>query len=81
MRKVRQQMTANGISVTRCTVERLMKQYVLQGVWHSKGKITTRSRGDQKHVDGYYHVGSSFRTTKEPQLANFAQFFVNIYKI
>ena len=28
-----------------------MKQYVLQGVWRGKGKITTHSRDDQKRTD------------------------------
>ncbi len=31
----------------RCTVERLMKQLGIQGVWRGKGKITTKQRDDQ----------------------------------
>ncbi len=38
-RKVWQQMKAEGLKVARCTVERLMKQYGLQGTWRGKGKI------------------------------------------
>ncbi|MBI0426501.1 IS3 family transposase [Psychrobacter sp. NG27] len=49
-RKVWQQMKADGIHVARCTVERLMTQYELQGVWRGKGKITTHSRDDQKRA-------------------------------
>ena len=45
-RKVWQQMKADGLQVARCTIERLMKQYGLQGVWRGKGKITTNSRDD-----------------------------------
>ena len=43
-RKVWRQMKADGIYVTRCTVEGLMRQYGLQGVWRGKGKITTNGR-------------------------------------
>ena len=50
-RKVWQQMKADGLKVARCTVERLMKQYGMQGVWRGKGKITTNSRDDQKRAD------------------------------
>ncbi len=28
-----------------------MKQYALQGIWHGKSKITTKSRDDQKRAD------------------------------
>ena len=44
-------MKADGFKVARCTVERLMKQYSLQGVWRGKGKITTKSRDDQQRAD------------------------------
>ena len=50
-RKVWQQMKADSIHVARCTVERLMKQHSLQGVWRGKDKITTHSRDDQKRAD------------------------------
>ena len=43
-------MKANGLEIARCTVERLMTQYELQGVWRGKGKITTHSRDDQKRA-------------------------------
>lgn len=49
--KVWQQMKADELKVARCTVERLMKQYGLQGIWRGKGKITTNSRDDQKRAD------------------------------
>ena len=51
VRKVWQQMKTDGIRVARCTVERLMTQYELQGVWRGKGKITTNSRDDQKRAN------------------------------
>ena len=44
-------MKADGLKVARCTVERLMRQHGLQGVWRGKGKITTNSRDDQKRAD------------------------------
>ena len=50
-RKVWQQMKADGLKVARCTVERLMKQYGMQGVWRGKSKITTNSCDDQKRAD------------------------------
>src|SRR5699024_2581567 len=50
-RKVWQQMKVAGLKVARCTVERLMRQHDLQGVWRGKGKITTNSRDDQKRAD------------------------------
>jgi len=50
-RKVWQQLKADGVKVARCTIERLMKQYGLQGVWRGKGKITTNSRDDQLRAD------------------------------
>ena len=46
IRKIWQQMKADGLKVARCTVERLMRQHGLQGVWRGKGKITTNSRDD-----------------------------------
>ena len=49
--KVWQQMKADELKVARCTVERLMKQYGLQGVWRGKGKITNNSLDDQKRAD------------------------------
>jgi len=33
-------MKAEGIHVARCTVERLMRQHDLQGVWGGNGKIS-----------------------------------------
>ncbi len=50
VRKVWQQTKADGIRVARCTVEQLMTQYELQGIWRGKGKITTNSRDDQKRA-------------------------------
>ena len=50
VRKVWQQMKADGIRMARCTIERLMRQHGLQGVWRGKGKITTNSRDDQKRA-------------------------------
>ena len=62
-RKVWQQMQADGICVARCTIERLMKQYGLQGVWRGKGKITTNSRDDQKRADDLVNRNLSIRYT------------------
>ena len=40
-RKVWQQMKREDISIARCSVERLMRQAGLQGVWRGKGQRTT----------------------------------------
>lgn len=44
-------MRANGLEVTRYIVERLMRQYGLQGIWSGKEKITTKSYDDHKRAD------------------------------
>ena len=46
-RKIWQQMKADGIKVSRCTIEQLMNQHGLQGIWRGKNKIKTHSRDDQ----------------------------------
>ncbi|WP_373681946.1 IS3 family transposase [Psychrobacter sp. YGAH215] len=66
VRKVWQQMKADGISVARCTVERLMREHGLQGVWRGKGKITTNSRDDQKRA--YDLVNRNFNARQPNQL-------------
>jgi len=66
VRKVWQQMKADGTHVARCTVERLMKQHELQGVWRGKGKITTHSRADQKRADDL--VNRDFNAHRPNQL-------------
>ena len=60
-RKVWQQMKADNIHVARCTVERLMRQYELQGVWRGKGKITTKSRDDQLRANDLVNRNFSAR--------------------
>ena len=48
IRKVWHKLKQDGLpKLGRCTVERLMKQLGIQGVWRGKGKITTRQRDDQ----------------------------------
>ena len=48
IRKVWHKLKQEGLpKLARCTVERLMKQLGIQGVWRGKGKITTRQRDDQ----------------------------------
>ena len=48
IRKVWHKLKQDGLSkLGRCTVERLMKQLGIQGVWRGKGKITTKQRDDQ----------------------------------
>ena len=59
-------MQADGIKVARCNVERLMKQYGLQGVWRGTGKITTNSRDDQKRADDL--VNRNFNAHRPNQL-------------
>ena len=66
VRKVWQQMKADGIHVARYTVERLMKQYGMQGIWRGKGKITTNSRNDQKRADDL--VNRNFNAHRPNQL-------------
>ena len=46
--KVWHKLKQDGMpKLARCTVERLMKQMGIQGVWRGKGKITTKQRDDQ----------------------------------
>ena len=59
-------MKADGIHVARCTVERLMKQYGMQGVWRDKGKITTNSRADQQRAEDL--VNRNFTARQPNQL-------------
>ncbi len=66
VRKVWQQMKADGLRIARCTVERLMKQYGMQGIWRGKGKITTNSRDDQKRADDL--VNRNFSAHRPNQL-------------
>ena len=48
IRKVWHKLKQDGVpKLGRCTVERLMKQLGIQGVWRGKGKINTRQRDDQ----------------------------------
>ena len=48
IRKVWHKLKQEGLpKLARCTVERLMKQLGIQGVWRGKGKITTKQRDDQ----------------------------------
>ena len=48
IRKVWHKLKQDGLpKLGRCTVERLMKQLGIQGVWRGKGKITTKQRDDQ----------------------------------
>ena len=48
IRKVWHKLKQDGMpKLGRCTVERLMKQLGIQGVWRGKGKITTKQRDDQ----------------------------------
>ena len=66
MRKVWQKMKADGIRMARCTIERLMRQHGLQGVWRGKGKITTNSRDDQKRAGDL--VNRNFKSHRPNQL-------------
>ncbi len=65
-RKVWQQMKADGLKIARCTIERLMRQHGLQGVWRGKGKITTNSRDDQQRADDL--VNRNFKAHRPNQL-------------
>ncbi|WP_413786546.1 IS3 family transposase [Psychrobacter sp. HII-4] len=65
-RKVWQQLKAEGIHPARCTIERLMRQHGMQGVWRGKGKITTKSRDDQKRADDL--VNRNFNAHRPNQL-------------
>ena len=65
-RKVWKQLKAEGIHPARCTVERLMRQHGMQGVWRGKAKITTKSRDDQKRADDL--VNRNFNAYRPNQL-------------
>lgn len=48
IRKIWHKLKQEGLpKLAHCTVERLMKQMGIQGVWRGKGKITTKQRDDQ----------------------------------
>ena len=64
-------MKADGIHVARCTVEQLMTQYELQGVWPSKGKITTHSRDDQKRTSDLINRNFSAQRPNQLWVADF----------
>lgn len=66
VRKVWQQLKANGLEVARCTVERLMRQYELQGVWRGKNKVTTKSLDDQLRANDL--VNRNFTAHRPNQL-------------
>ena len=52
IRKVWHKLKQEGLpKLARCTVERLMKQMGIQGVWRGKGKITTKQRPGQQSPD------------------------------
>ncbi|PKG36709.1 IS3 family transposase [Psychrobacter sp. Sarcosine-3u-12] len=70
-RKVWQQMKADGLKVARCTIERLMRQHGLQGVWRGKGKITTHSRDDQKRADDLVNRNFSAHRPNQLWVADF----------
>jgi putative transposase len=65
-RKVWQQMKSDGLKVARCTVERLMRQHGLQGVWRGKGRITTNSRDEQLRANDL--VNRNFNAHRPNQL-------------
>jgi len=69
--KVWQQMKADGLKVARCTIERLMSQHHLQGVWHGKSKITTNSRDDQKRADDLVNRNFNARRPNQLWVADF----------
>ena len=49
IRKIWHKLKQDGLpTLARCTVERLMKQLGIQGVWRGKGKTTTKQRDDQE---------------------------------
>ncbi|MGP5135371.1 IS3 family transposase, partial [Psychrobacter cibarius] len=70
-RKVWQQMKADGLRIARCTVERLMSQHEMQGVWRGKGKITTNSRDDQKRADDLVNRNFSAHRPNQLWVADF----------
>ena len=59
-------MKVNGLMVAWCTVESLMSQHGMQGVWHGKGKMNTNSRDDQKRADDL--VNRNFNAHRPNQL-------------
>ena len=65
-RKVWQQLKSEGIHAARCTVERLMRQHGMQGIWRGRGKITTKSRADQQRADDL--VNRNFNAHRPNQL-------------
>ena len=64
-------MKADGIHLARCTVERLMKQYGMQGIWRGKGKITTNNRDDQQRADDLVNRNFSAHSPNQLWVADF----------
>ena len=50
-RKVWQQLKSEEIHPARCTVERLMRQHGMQGIWRGRDKITAKSGDYQQRAD------------------------------
>ena len=71
VRKVWQQMKADALKIARYTIERLMKQYGMQGVWRGKGKITTNSRDDQRRTDNLVNRNFSAHRPNQLWVADF----------
>jgi transposase InsO family protein len=70
-RKIWQHMKANGTHVPRCTVERLMRQHGIQGVWRGKGKINTNSRDDQLRANDLVNRNFSAHRPNQLWVADF----------
>ncbi|MDE4454831.1 IS3 family transposase [Psychrobacter sp. DAB_AL62B] len=70
-RKVWQQIKANGLEVARCTVERLMGQYELQGVWRGKNKVTTNSLDDQLRANNLVNRNFNAHRPNQVWVAHF----------
>ncbi|WP_438012331.1 IS3 family transposase [Psychrobacter raelei] len=70
-RKVWQQLKAEGIHSARCTIERLMRQHGMQGIWRGKGKITTKSRDDQIRADDLVNRNFSAHRPNQLWVADF----------
>ena len=70
-RKVWKQLKSEGVHPARCTVERLMRQHGMQGIWRGKGKITTKSRDDQIRADDLVNRNFSAHRPNQLWVADF----------
>ena len=81
IRKIWHKLKQNGLpKLARCTVERLMKQMGIQGVWRGKGKITTKQRDDQDKPDDLVKRNFTADAPNKLWVADFTYIKTHVFK-